>query len=59
MKKDVNQAKAGLTDNEHAVFILIRAELTFSTVAKTLRGSRSSVQSYLERSEGKIQNNLK
>lgn len=26
MKKDVNQAKAGLTDNEHAEFILIRAE---------------------------------
>ena len=59
MKKDVGQAMAGLTDNERAVFILIRAEyMTFSRVAKTLGVSRSSVQSYLERAEGKIQNNL-
>ena len=60
MKKDVGQAMAGLTDNERAVFILIRAEyMTFSRVAKTLGVSKSSVQSYLERAEGKIQNNLK
>lgn len=59
-KKDVNEAMAGLTENERAVFILIRAEyMTFSRVAKTLGVSRSSVQSYLERAEGKIQNNLK
>ncbi len=60
MKKDVNQAMAGLTDNERAVFILIRAEyMTFSRVAKTLGVSRSSIQSYLERADKKIQNNLK
>lgn len=58
-KVKINNAMEGLTDNERAVFVMIKAQLmTFSQVAKVLGISRSTVQSYLERAEQKIRMNI-
>lgn len=60
IKKKINNAMQGLTDNEKSVFIMIKAQLmTFSQVAKILGVSKSTVQCYLERAEQKIQMNVK
>ena len=59
MKKKIQYALDGLTKNERAVFIMIRAEyMTYAQTAKVLGVSRSSVQSYLERAERKIATNV-
>lgn len=59
IKQEVNAAMRGLTENERAVFVMIKSELmTYGKVAKTLGISRSSVQSYLERAERKIAANI-
>lgn len=58
-KERIRQALEGLTDNERTVFIMIKAELmSFSKVASILGISKSTVQSYLQRAEKKIQRNL-
>lgn len=59
-KERIRQALEGLTDNERAVFIMIRVELMpFSKVAKVLGVSKGTVQSYLQRAERKIQLNAR
>ena len=59
VKRKVNDAMAGLTKDERAVYIAIHAELMpFSKVAKMLDVSKSTVQSYYERACRKISNNV-
>lgn len=58
-KVKINNAMEGLTDNERAVFVMIKAELmSFSKVAKILGVSKGTVQSYLIRAEQKIRMNV-
>ncbi|MFF5993446.1 sigma factor-like helix-turn-helix DNA-binding protein [Lysinibacillus sp. KU-BSD001] len=59
VKTEINVALQGLTKDERAVFIAIKAErIPFSKVAHMMGISKSTVQSYLERAERKIKNNL-
>lgn len=59
IKNVAKQAMSGLTDNERAAFIMIRAEhMTFSKAAKILGVNRGTVQNYVKRAEIKIKNNI-
>ncbi|MCS5501288.1 DUF134 domain-containing protein [Lysinibacillus sp. A4] len=59
IKDTLNQAMAGLTENERTAFIMIRAEqMTFSKAAKILGVNRGTVQNYVKRAESKIADNI-
>lgn len=59
-KEEIAGALQGLTDNERAAFILVRAErYTYAHAAKLLGVHKSSVQVYVRRAEQKIWNNTK
>lgn len=58
VKNKINYALNGLTENERAIFIMIRAErMSFGKVAKLLNITRGTVQTHLKRAESKIKNN--
>lgn len=57
-KDRINFAFAGLTANEKAAFIAVRAEnMPFSKVAKMFGVSKSTVQKFVERATEKIEKN--
>ena len=59
IKRKVNDAMAGLTKDERAVFIAIHAEMMpFSKVARMLGIQKSTVQRYYERARRKISDNV-
>ncbi|KOY81302.1 hypothetical protein I6G82_02575 [Lysinibacillus macroides] len=59
MKNKINNALNGLTENERAAFIMIRAErMPYSKAAKILGIGKSTIQGYLKRAEIKISINI-
>lgn len=59
IKNTVNNAMVGLTENERAAFLMIRAEcVSFGNVAKLLGVTKSTVQTHLRRAELKINANI-
>lgn len=58
-KKSIKFALQGLTDNEKAAFIAVKAErISFGKVASMLGTSKSTVQSYVNRAQKKIRVNI-
>lgn len=58
-KAEIAGALKGLTENERAAFILVRAErYTYAHAAKLLGVHKSSIQVYIRRAEQKIWNNI-
>lgn len=58
-KEKINSALLGLTADERAVFIAIAAEgMSYSKVAEMLNVKKGTVQSYMERAQKKIADNL-
>lgn len=58
-KEKINSALQGLTSDERAVFIAIAAEgMSYSKVAEMLNVKKGTVQSYMERAQKKITNNI-
>ncbi|MEG0471291.1 MAG: sigma factor-like helix-turn-helix DNA-binding protein [Solibacillus sp.] len=59
-KEKINSALNGLTVDEKSVYVAIEGELmSFGKVAKMLDVSKSTVQSYYERAQRKIMENIK
>ena len=58
-KESINYALQGLSDNEKAAFIAVKAErISFSKVASMLGVSKSTIQSYVNRAQKKIRLNI-
>ncbi|WP_193769095.1 sigma factor-like helix-turn-helix DNA-binding protein [Metasolibacillus meyeri] len=59
VKNEIKRALRGLTANERAAFVMVRAEcMTFGKAAKVLGIGRSTIQGYLKRAEMKINHNI-
>lgn len=59
MKNKIKNALYGLTANERAAFVMIRAErMTFAKVARIMGVNRGTVQNYVKRAETKINDNV-
>ena len=60
IKQEVNNAMVGLTPNERAAYILVKAELySYAKAARVLGIEKGTLQSYIQRAEYKIQKNIK
>lgn len=59
IKNKIRYALRGLTANERAAFVMIRAErMSFGKVAQVLGITKSTVQTHLRRAESKINSNI-
>ncbi|MCT6925297.1 sigma factor-like helix-turn-helix DNA-binding protein [Metasolibacillus sp.] len=59
MKNKIKHTLKGLTENERAIFVMIRAEyMSFGKVAQVLNVTKSTVQTHLRRAESKINSNI-
>lgn len=58
-KETIKHALQGLTDNEKAAFIAVKAErISYGKVATMLGTTKSTVQSYVNRAQKKIKKNI-